>query len=102
MQHLNNISDNLSAHLFWDVNVSTLDILQNESFIIKRVLEYGLWADWLFIKKQYGIIEITKQSQAFRDLDPKALAFISQLSGVPKQQFRCYTIKQLIPQHWNF
>ncbi len=102
LQHVNNIINNLSKHLFWDVDPSFIDTKKNKSFIIKRVLEYGLWTDWLFIKKYYGLDEITRQSQLFRDLDPKALAFISQLSGVPKQQFKCYTTKQLIPQHWNF
>lgn len=101
MKESNNIKT-LSPHLFWDVSIASIDIEKNKSFIIKRVLEYGLWTDWLCIKKHYGVEEITNQSLIFRDLDPKALAFISQLSGVPKQQFRCYTIKQLTPQHWNF
>jgi hypothetical protein len=97
-----NTLTSLSPHLFWDVDVTSFNGTDHKSFIIKRVLEYGLWPDFLCIKKYYGLDEITKQSQAFRNFDPKALAFISQLSGVPKTKFRCYDTKQLTPQHWNF
>ena len=103
MHQLNNLVNHLSPHLFWDVDMESFKKTDNHKpFIIKRVLEYGLWPDWLLIKNYYGLDEITTQSQAFRDLDPKALAFISHLSGVPKQQFRCYDTKQLMPPHWNF
>ncbi|MEO6134443.1 MAG: hypothetical protein ABIP35_04785 [Ginsengibacter sp.] len=79
-----------------------MDSELNKSFIIKRVLEYGLWNDWLLIKQEYGIQTITNETKTFRELDPKALAFISSISDVPKENFRCYTTKQLTGQHWNF
>ena len=94
--------DKLSPHLFWDVDRSQIDGEKNKSFIIQRTLEYGFIGDWKIINKFYGIHTITQTVQNLRDLDPKALAFISFLSGVPKTQFRCYTTKELIPQHWNF
>lgn len=75
---------------------------RNKPFIIKRVVEYGLWNDWLLIKEKYGLQTISMEAQQFRELDPKALAFISQLSEVPKEKFRCYTIRQLTNPHWNF
>ncbi|MEO6721247.1 MAG: hypothetical protein ABIN67_12830 [Ferruginibacter sp.] len=93
---------NLSPHLFWDVDPSQIDSEKNKSFIIQRTLEYGFIEDWKIINKFYGLNTITQTVQNLRDLDPRALAFISVLSGVPKTQFRCYTTKQLIPQHWNF
>jgi hypothetical protein len=91
-----------SSHLFWDVKPELLEAESSKKFIIKRVLEYGLWEDWLLLKKLYGLENITNVTQGFRELDPKTLAFISQISGVPKEKFRCYTTKQLIPLHWNF
>ena len=97
-----NILSKLSPHLFWDVKKTSLDEEQNKSFIIKRVLEYGLWNDWLLIRKEYGLETITAETRRFRELDPKALAFISQLSGVPKENFRCFITKQLTGLHWNF
>jgi len=92
----------LSPHLFWDVKSVDLDLERSKRFIIKRVLEYGLWQDWLIIEKNYGLQTITAETQLLRELDPKSLAFISQLSGVPKENFKCYTTKQLTPAHWNF
>ena len=92
----------LSQHLFWDVELAELDAEKAKSFIIHRVLEYGFMKDWKLINKWYGILCITQTAQNLRDLDPRALTFISVLSGVPKSEFRCYTTKQLIPQHWNF
>ena len=91
-----------SHHLFWDVNPGTLEADRSKSYIIKRVLEYGLWEDWLLLKKLYGLETITDETKGFRELDPKSLAFISVLSGVPKENFRCYNTKQLTPAHWNF
>jgi|SRR5690242_8304444 hypothetical protein len=98
----NEILSRLSPHLFWDVKVEQLDIDENRGFIIKRVLEYGLWEDWLVLKNIYGLATISEVSQRFRELDPKSLAFISNLSGVPKEKFRCYITKQSSPKHWNF
>ena len=91
-----------SPHLFWDIKRDKLDVESNKAFIIKRVLEYGLWNDWLLIKKEYGLKTITDETEQFRDLDPKALAFIANLSGVAKEKFRCYTTRLLTGQHWNF
>lgn len=102
MHQLNSLVNNLSPHLFWDVDIEFFKADDHKSFMIKRVLEYGLWPDWILIKKYYGLDEITRQSQTFPDLDPKALAFISQLSGVPKKKFRCYNTRRLMPPHWNF
>ncbi|MDY0078522.1 MAG: hypothetical protein RBR87_14740 [Bacteroidales bacterium] len=91
-----------SPHLFWDVNKSTLDMEKHRAYIIKQVLEYGLLEDWKLIKKYYGIARIAQIAITFRELDAKTLSFISLLSHVPKEEFRCYTYQQSTPQHWNF
>ena len=102
MENNSNFISQFSTHLFWDVKLELLEAERSKIFIIKRVLEYGLWEDWLLLKKFYGLETITKATQDFRELDSKTLAFISQISGVPKEKFRCYTTKQLTPKHWNF
>ncbi|MFC2118131.1 DUF6922 domain-containing protein [Bacteroidota bacterium] len=91
-----------SKHLFWDVNRTSLDFNEHKSYIIKQVLEYGLINDWGLIQKYYGIKQIGRIAQTFRELDKKALSFISFLSKTPLEEFRCYTYQQSIPQHWNF
>ena len=96
-----NIAD-FSAHLFWDVDKEKLDLHLNKQQVIRQVLEYGLLSDWLIINRLYGIKAIAETTASFRQLDPKALSFIVALSGMSKESFKCYTIKPLMPKHWNF
>jgi hypothetical protein len=92
----------LSPHLFWDVDRNKLDPNAGSRFIIKKVLEYGLWEDWLLIKHFYGLETITEVVKNLRELDPKTLSFIASISQIPREEFRCYTTRQLTPLHWNF
>jgi hypothetical protein len=91
-----------SKHLFWDVKRSELNVEDHKSYIVKQVLEYGLMKDWNLIKKYYGIEKIAECAMSFRELDNKALSFVSFLSGKPINKFRCYNYQQSIPPHWNF
>jgi len=102
-KNMNNFDlNNLSKHLFWDVDINTLNADINKSFIIQRVLEYGLYEDWKKIYDYYGIQIIVNAVINFRSLDERSLSFISLLSQTPKENFLCYTLKQSIPKHWNF
>lgn len=94
--------DNFSRHLFWDVKRADLNPDKNMAYIIRQVLEYGLITDWRLIKAYYGIDLIANVSASFRELDKKALSFISFVSGLPQKEFRCYNYQQSIPQHWSF
>lgn len=94
------ISD-FSPHLFWDVNAESLDWEKNKAQIIQRVLEYGLIHDWNILKEYYGIERIGEVCRDLRSLDAKSVNFISVLTGIPKESFRCYILKQSIPPHWN-
>jgi hypothetical protein len=94
--------NSLSPHLFWDVDSSTLSYDKNKAFIIKRVLDYGLIKDWQLIYQNLGIDEIANIAIDIKDLDPRSLSFISTISKIPKEKFRCYTFQQSIPKHWNF
>ena len=90
-----------SAYLFWDVNKDDLDMEKHSRYIIKRVLEYGMLQDWNIVKQYYGITRIVEEAKGFRELDPRALAYLSAISQTPKEQFKCYTYQRLTPQHWN-
>jgi len=91
-----------SQHLLWDVDHSILDMEKNSDYIVKKVLEYGLIDDWQIILEYYGMERIAEIAKSFRDLDKKALSFISFLSNTPIEEYRCYNYQQSIPQHWNF
>ena len=94
--------DQFSKHLFWDTKKEEIDFDKNKSYVIWQVLEYGKLKDWKLIQQQYGISKIAKEAVKFRELDKKSLSFISLLSGIPKEDFRCYTFQQSAPPHWNF
>ena len=91
-----------SAHLFWDVRKEDVDFDEHAQYIIKRVLEYGLLEDWNLIRQYYGLSKIVEVAKELRDLEPRALAYISAVSKTPKEQFRCYIWQQSNIQHWNF
>lgn len=98
----NDIINRFSAHLFWDVDRDKLDWNKHLAFIIERVLEYGLLADWKLLRSCVSVQEIAEYAKTFRQLDPRTLAFISAISQTPKDDFRCCTMKQSNPVHWNF
>ena len=91
-----------SNNLFWDADKNSLDFVQNAPYIIQRVLEYGQIGGWKSLLEYYGLEKIVSVTRNLRSLEPRALAFISTISHTPKEQFRCYSIRQLNPEHCNF
>lgn len=96
-----NISD-FSPHLFWDVDRSNMDWEKNARFIIERTLEYGLLQDWNLLRNYYGLERIGAVALNIRYLDPKTLAFVSVVTGLPKEKFRCYSSEPSRPEHWVY
>ncbi len=92
----------LSKHLFWDVNIFDINEQKHKKFIIKKVLQYGTFADWKIVLKFYGKGTIINIAKTIKDLDKKTLSFLSLISGIPKTEFLCYITEQSMPKHWNF
>ena len=105
--YLCNMSDrdyihSFSDYLFWDADKISIDLEVNASYVVRRVLELGQFSDWNLLVRRYGIPRICSIAQSLRTLDPKALYFISAVSSVPLESFRCYSTKQYTRTHWNF
>lgn len=98
----NNIINNLSKHLFWDVDISAIDQEKNSKYIISKVIQYGLFTDWKQILALYGTEKITNTAMQIKSLDKKTASFLALLTDTPKKNFLCYTTEQSIPKHWNF
>ena len=96
------IISSFSNNLFWDVAPDSIDLESNSRYIIQRVLEYGRYNDWKLILSHYGIKVIADTATNLRSLDPKAVSFISAITNIPKEQFRCYILRQSSQRHWNF
>jgi len=92
----------LSNHLFWDVEKSTIDPELHAKYIIKNVLQYGLYDDWKKIRRFYGLNRIVQEAATMKDLDRKTVAFLSLIANIPKDTFLCYTTIPSTPKHWNF
>jgi hypothetical protein len=94
------ISD-LSAALFWDVDRSKLSWEQDASLLVERVLQFGRLQDWKILRNQLGIKKIGALAKQLRSLDPPSLSFISFVTGIPQEHFRCYIERQSNPTLWN-
>ncbi|MCX8480950.1 MAG: hypothetical protein ORN58_03435, partial [Sediminibacterium sp.] len=85
----------LSKVIFWEIDFDTLDLDKYKFYVIERVLMYGFFSDWQFIRSYYGDEEIKKTALQIRDLDPNTLPFLSVIFEILKEQFRCYTTELL-------
>jgi len=96
------IINQFSKHLFWDTDPAGLDLVIHARYIILKVLLYGLYPDWQLIYKSYPLDTIVEAAKSARELDKRSASFVALISGVPKEQFLCYTTNASVPQHWNF
>jgi len=92
----------LSPHLFWDVDKDNLNIETHFRYIIQKVLEFGLLKDWLLLYKTFGIKRIVAEAQEIGSLDKRTASFLAHISDTNIESFKCYTLNQSIPKHWNF
>ena len=87
------ISD-LSKHLFWDVDRSRLSLAKSSHYIIERTAFLGGLKDWLLVRKIYGDEKVKKVILNMRYLDEKSLHFYALVFDIPKENFRCYKLRQ--------
>ncbi len=94
--------NSFSPNLFWDVRLESIDLEANASYVVQRVLEYGQLGDWELLVSFYGLEKIGAVAVSLRTLEPKALAFVSLITSIPKESFRCYTLRQSGTVHWDY
>jgi hypothetical protein len=92
----------LSQHLFWDTDRQKLDYEKNARWLIERVLSRGMLSDVRKIQAYYGNERILKEMLQARYLDKHTLNFLSVVYETPKEEFRCYKLRQLNQVHWPF
>ena len=57
----------LSKVIFWEIDFEKLDLDKYKFYVIERVLMYGFFSDWQFIRSYYGDKEIRKTALQIRD-----------------------------------
>ena len=92
--------DDFSSNLFWDADPADLDFSKHKKYVVQRVLERGTLADMRHMFSMYGFDDVVATSKTLRSLDPMSFSFIVNLSGQPKEAFRCYTLKQSSQAPW--
>lgn len=86
----NTLIEQLSPHLFWDIDKQTFDLEKYSGQLIQRVLEYGELDDWRKIRDYYGLERIADECKKMRTLRPEALAFVCLVTDTKKEDYRCY------------
>ena len=82
---------NLSAFLFWDIDINKLDYDKRASFVLERVFTMGMQEDEWKVNKYYGKERIRKEVIKSKVLDKKTLNYPSIFYEIPKEDFACYT-----------
>lgn len=93
---------NFSQHLFWDVDVSKLDFDKSTRYIIERVVTRGALPDWYQLLNYYGKEKIKDTCSKLKYLDNITLSFLSCFFNLPKENFRCYKLKQSTQELWPY
>ncbi|MFC2151955.1 DUF6922 domain-containing protein [Bacteroidota bacterium] len=86
--------ENLSAHLFWDVDRTKLDLNKNRRLIIQRVFLRGDIPDIKIILQLYDLDTIKEEILKAGFLDKKTLKWASDFLNIPKTKFLCYVKEQ--------
>ena len=92
-------ANNLSSHLFWDVDKTKLDLKKNKRLIIHRVFSRGDISDIKIILQLYDINTIKEEILKAGFLDKKTLKWASDFLNIPKTKFRCYVKEQSKEAH---
>jgi len=91
----------LNGQYFWDVDTSKMDPETSKRLIIERVFSLGDIKDMRRIIAYYGRKKVADELAKLNYLDPKTFNFVTVLFDKSKQDYKCYTPKRSIPQHWN-
>ena len=92
----------LSKHIFWDVDINSVDFQKHSQMVMERVVTYGNLEDWHKIKLFYGMTRIKKEVTRIRILDKKTLNILSLILKIPTHKFRCYKQIQSTGEHWSY
>jgi hypothetical protein len=95
-------SSQISSRSFWDVRFEDLDFDKDKSFIIEKVMNYGVMSDFVCALKFYGKEIIREEIIKAAYLKKDVLNFVCFYFDLKPIQFQCYSKRQLHPQLGNF
>lgn len=92
----------IHKRVFWDVRFDDLDYQKDRFYIIEKVMNYGVWSDFLAVLKFYGKETIKKEIVKSAYLKKDVLNFICVYFDLKPNQFKCYNRRQSSQELWNF
>lgn len=92
----------ISRRIFWDVDYDALDYDKDRFFIIDKVMNYGLWQDFLEVMKYYGKEVVKEEIVRSPYLKKDVLNFLCFYLGLKPSQFECYKRRQSQEPHWTY
>ena len=99
---MSSLISNLTPHIFWDVDIKTIDLEKNGVFVLQRILQYGLLKDWLLIKSVLGSDKLKSIAVKIPSLDDISISFLSNLLHIEKSEFKCYKNRQSNQNYWSY
>jgi hypothetical protein len=99
---MSSLITSFSPHIFWDVDVQSVDVEKNGVFVLQRVLQYGILKDWLLLKSIMGVENIKAFAIQLPTLDDVSISFLSNLYKIDKSEFKCYKNKQSNQNYWSY
>ena len=69
--------------LFWDTDIKNIDRVKNKRYVIERILKFGDFDDYRWMRNAYSEEEVKKVILKERsDLDPKSIDFWCHSFGI--------------------
>ena len=87
----------LAKRIFWDVDFEKIDYDEKYKFVIERAFERGDIEDIRQVRRFYGDEKVIEALTTVKYLFDDTIEFCSGLFDIPKEKFRCYTLKQSNP-----
>jgi hypothetical protein len=92
----------ISKRVFWDVDYASLDYEKDRRFIIDKVMNYGLWDDFVAVMRYYGKAVVKAEIVKSPYLKKDVLNFLCLYLGLKPSDFECYTRRQSQEPHWAY
>jgi len=93
---------NISRRVFWDVDFETLDYEKDRRFIIDKVMNHGLWDDFVAVMRYYGKDVVRHEIVQVPYLKKEVLNFLCFYLELQPSDFKCYTKRQSQEPHWAY
>lgn len=92
----------LNRRIFWDTDFDKLDYNKSWKSIIEQVFDRGDVDDIRQVRRFYGDEKVVEALTTAKYLFDTTLHFCSVIFDIPKEKFRCCTLKQLSPVKSGF